>query len=53
MAERYVCLVKIPNLKDIKIYEGEPFISNFPEIFKINLSEKDKLMLKEIYEHLK
>lgn len=50
--ERSVFLVKLEKLNDLKVNEGSPIIVKFKDVFSLNLSSRDKIMLKEIYEYL-
>lgn len=51
--ERNVFLAPMPDLKNLKVDEGKPFITNFKEGFMLKMMPGDAQILQEIFTKLK
>jgi len=51
--DRWVFLAPMPNLKKLKVEEGEPALMKFTDSFKLKMIPGDVELLKEIYKNLK
>jgi mutator protein MutT len=52
IVERNVFVSPMPNIKNIKVDEGKPFVTQFKESFNLKMMPGDADILKEIYQSL-
>jgi len=50
--ERNVFIAPMPNIKNLKVDEGKPFITQFKKSFNLKMMPGDIDILKEIYQSL-
>jgi len=53
LIERNVFIAPMPDIRDLKIDEGKPFIIKFEESFNLKMMPGDSDILKDIYDFLK
>ena len=51
--EYYIYLANMPNVKKIDVMEGKPYFTNINDVFSLDLSDRDKSILKEVISYLK
>jgi len=51
--ELNVFLCNINDVEKMDVKEGKPTTFKFEEVFNLNISEMDRKILKEIYNHIK
>ncbi|MFH1326835.1 MAG: NUDIX domain-containing protein [archaeon] len=50
IVERHVFIAPMPNIKNLKVDEGKPFVTQFKESFNLKMMPGDIDILKEIYQ---
>lgn len=51
--EYFIYISNMPNIKDITVKEGRAYLTNIKEVLSLDLSDRDKSILKEVISYLK